>query len=245
MFTKALDDIYVQGGWCTVFDDWWYLGQILGLEKTGKKFLMNARSNDIPFVLGAQRPAGNRLVEIFDQAEHLLFFRDNDEQNLRRIGGVGWLDSTLIRVARRAPGAVPVPLHEHAVRAHVPVEGAGALTLGASNDCLGGCAALPRAPGLLGKSTGGGSLRLAASEPSLTLYLNLNHGLPGRMLSVIRFAPRAKGGPMAEQAQDWAAAKVAEQVAADVVAAVKASGRYTPLIEQLADKALSALESGA
>jgi hypothetical protein len=97
VFTKALDDIYVQGGWCTVFDDWWYLGQILGLEKTGKKFLMNARSNDIPFVLGAQRPAGNRLVEIFDQAEHLLFFRDNDEQNLRRIGGVGWLDSTLIR----------------------------------------------------------------------------------------------------------------------------------------------------
>ena len=50
---------------------------------------------------------------------------------------------------------------------------------------------------------------------------------------------------MAEQAQDWAAAKVAEQVAADVVAAVKASGKYQPLIEQLADKALSALESGA
>lgn len=97
VFTRALDDIYVQGGWCTVFDDWWYLGQILGLEKTGKKFLMNARSNDIPFVLGAQRPAGNRLVEIFDQADHLLFFRDNDESNLKRIGGVGWLSSDLIR----------------------------------------------------------------------------------------------------------------------------------------------------
>jgi hypothetical protein len=97
VFGRALDDIYVEGGWCTVFDDWWYLGQILGLEKAGKKFLMNARSNDIPFVLGAQRPAGNRLVEIFDQAEHLLFFRDNDEQNLKRIGGVGWLDSGLIR----------------------------------------------------------------------------------------------------------------------------------------------------
>jgi hypothetical protein len=58
---------------------------------------MNARSNQIPFVLGAQRPAGNRLVEIFDQAEHILFFRDNDEPNLRRIGGVGWLDSAMIR----------------------------------------------------------------------------------------------------------------------------------------------------
>ena len=48
-------------------------------------------------MLGAQRPAGNRLVEIFDQADHLLFFRDNDESNLKRIGGVGWLSSDLIR----------------------------------------------------------------------------------------------------------------------------------------------------
>jgi hypothetical protein len=97
VFNAALSDIYVQGGWCTVWDDYWYLTNILGLEKTGKKFLMNARSNQIPFVLGAQRPAGNRLVEIFDQAEHILFFRDNDEPNLRRIGGVGWLDSAMIR----------------------------------------------------------------------------------------------------------------------------------------------------
>lgn len=48
-----------------------------------------------------------------------------------------------------------------------------------------------------------------------------------------------------DAAQDWTAAKVAEQVAADVVAAVKASDRYKPLVEQLADKALSALENGA
>ncbi len=97
VFTKALDDIYVQGGWSVVMDDYWYLSHILGFEKTAKKMLMNARSNDIPLVIAAQRPAGNRLVEIFDQADHLLFFRDNDDQNLRRIGGVGWLDSTLIR----------------------------------------------------------------------------------------------------------------------------------------------------
>ena len=36
-------------------------------------------------------------MEIFDQADHILFFRDNDEANLRRIGGVGWLSSDLIR----------------------------------------------------------------------------------------------------------------------------------------------------
>jgi hypothetical protein len=97
VFSKALADIYIQGGWCAIFDDYWYMTHILGFEKTSKKFLMNARSNDIPFVLGAQRPAGNRLVEIFDQADHLMFFRDNDRANLDRIGGVGWLDSGMIR----------------------------------------------------------------------------------------------------------------------------------------------------
>ena len=45
----------------------------------------------------AQRPAGNRLVELFDQTTHLFFFRDNDEPNLRRISGVGWLSSEAIK----------------------------------------------------------------------------------------------------------------------------------------------------
>lgn len=97
VFSACLDDVYTSGGWCVVWDDYWYLTHILGMEKVAKKFLMNARSNDIPFVLGAQRPAGNKLVEIFDQADHLLFFRDNDEANLKRIGGVGWLDAAAIR----------------------------------------------------------------------------------------------------------------------------------------------------
>jgi hypothetical protein len=96
-FNAAISDIYVDGGWCTVWDDFWYLVHILGLEKVSKKMLLNARSNDIPFVVGTQRPAGNRLVELFDQAHHLFFARDNDEPNLKRIGGVGWQSSDLIR----------------------------------------------------------------------------------------------------------------------------------------------------
>jgi hypothetical protein len=97
VFGKALRDIYVQGGWCLVLDDYWYLAHILGFEKQTKKFLANARSNDIPMVVCAQRPAGNRLVELFDQSTHLFFFRDNDEPNLKRIAGVGWLASGPIR----------------------------------------------------------------------------------------------------------------------------------------------------
>ena len=97
VFSKALSDIYAAGGWCPVFDDYWYLAHILGFEKQTKKFLANARSNYIPMVICAQRPAGNRLVELFDQTTHLFFFRDNDEPNLRRISGVGWLSSEAIK----------------------------------------------------------------------------------------------------------------------------------------------------
>ncbi|HEY1706410.1 MAG TPA: hypothetical protein VGG75_42600 [Trebonia sp.] len=97
VFGKALRDIYANGGWCPVFDDYWYLAHILKFEKQTKKFLANARSNDIPMVVCAQRPAGNRLVELFDQSTHLFFARDNDKSNLDRIAGVGWLDSDVIR----------------------------------------------------------------------------------------------------------------------------------------------------
>lgn len=97
VFGKALPDIYSEGGWCPVFDDYWYLAHILGFEKETKKYLANARSNYIPMVICAQRPAGNRLVELFDQSTHLFFARDNDEPNLSRIGGVGWLNAGPIR----------------------------------------------------------------------------------------------------------------------------------------------------
>ena len=97
VFGKALADIYAQGGWCPVFDDYWYLAHILDFERQTKKYLANARSNYIPMVICAQRPAGNKLVELFDQATHLFFFRDNDETNLKRIGSVGWLNSGPIR----------------------------------------------------------------------------------------------------------------------------------------------------
>lgn len=97
VFEPALHDIYAQGGWCPVFDDYWYLSNILKFEKETKKYLANARSNNIPMVICAQRPAGNRLVELFDQSTHLFFARDNDKSNLDRISGVGWLSADPIR----------------------------------------------------------------------------------------------------------------------------------------------------
>lgn len=96
VFGRAIADIYAQGCWCVVWDEFWYMCTILGLEKEARIFLQQARSNMISFVIGAQRPSRIPL-EVFDQATHLFFSRDNDERNLERISGIGYLASDPIK----------------------------------------------------------------------------------------------------------------------------------------------------
>jgi hypothetical protein len=96
VFRRAFADIYSSGGWCTVWDEFWMMCRILKMEDEARIMLQQARSNDISFVMGAQRPSRIPL-ELFDQATHLFFWRDNDEVNLKRIGGVGWLNAGPIR----------------------------------------------------------------------------------------------------------------------------------------------------
>jgi len=96
VFKTALEDIYAQGGWCVVWDEFWAMCTMLGMEKEARVLLQQARSNKIAFVMGAQRPSRIPL-ELFDQATHLFFSRDNDERNLERISGIGWLASGPIR----------------------------------------------------------------------------------------------------------------------------------------------------
>lgn len=96
VFRRAFHDIYGQGGWCTVWDEFWMMCSILGMEKEARIMLQQARSNDISFVIGAQRPSRIPL-EVFDQTTHLFFWRDNDEANLKRMGGIGWKSANEIR----------------------------------------------------------------------------------------------------------------------------------------------------
>lgn len=96
VFLRAFHDIYGAGGWCVVWDEFWMMCSILGLEKEARIMLQQARSNDISFVIGAQRPSRIPL-EVFDQTTHLFFWRDNDEANLKRMGGIGWMSANEIR----------------------------------------------------------------------------------------------------------------------------------------------------
>lgn len=96
VFLRAMSDIYAQGSWSVVWDEFWFMCQMLELEKEARVLLQQARSNRISFVMGAQRPSRIPL-ELFDQASHLFFSRDNDERNLERISGIGWLAADPIR----------------------------------------------------------------------------------------------------------------------------------------------------
>lgn len=96
IFTEAFKRVYAQGGWCVVWDEFWMMTQILGLERQARIMLQQARSNDNSFVMGAQRPARIPL-EMYDQTTHLFFWRDNDESNLKRISGIGFLAADPIK----------------------------------------------------------------------------------------------------------------------------------------------------
>lgn len=86
VFHAMLDDVWSAGCVCVVWDDFWYLVRILGMELDAKQNLLNARSNDSPQVIAAQRGAGNRMVELFDQPTWLFFARETDPRNLQLLG---------------------------------------------------------------------------------------------------------------------------------------------------------------
>lgn len=86
VFNEALDDMWSAGGVCVIWDDFWYLVRILGLELDAKQNLLNARSNDSPQVIIAQRAAGNRMVELIDQPTWLVYARETDPRNLQLLG---------------------------------------------------------------------------------------------------------------------------------------------------------------
>src|SRR3954463_10799425 len=96
VFHHAFGAIYREGGWTVAIDETWYMSNTLGLSGDVKMFLLQARSLDISLVCATQRPASVPL-EIYDQSSHLFFWRDNDENNLRRLSGISWRSADMVR----------------------------------------------------------------------------------------------------------------------------------------------------
>lgn len=94
----GLQTMFVQRNWAINVDEVSYLANDLRLDKELRLIWQQGRSIGLSLLAGTQRPAFVPLL-IYDQATHLFFWRDNDEANLRRIGGIGYLNAREIREA--------------------------------------------------------------------------------------------------------------------------------------------------
>lgn len=96
VFHDAIYSILRSGGWCTLWDEAAYLADDLGLTAAMRTLWQQGRSLGVSIIACTQRPAFVP-VTAYSSATHLFFFRDNDEVNLSRIGGLGGIAAGPIR----------------------------------------------------------------------------------------------------------------------------------------------------
>jgi len=96
VFDNAFKSIYRETGWCIVLDEGYYVSKVLQLGNRMRTIWTQGRSLGISFVVATQRPRWVPL-EMYDQSTHLFFWRENDDDNLSRIGGMGAAPSRLVR----------------------------------------------------------------------------------------------------------------------------------------------------
>lgn len=95
-FTHAMESMFMEGSWCVAIDELMYVYQKLKIRDIVDVLYLQGRSKKVSLCASFQRPR-NVSMYCYDQATHLFFFRDNDEENLKRIGGIGSLDAKIIR----------------------------------------------------------------------------------------------------------------------------------------------------
>jgi len=97
-FGYAMEVAYEQGSWCVVIDEGKMICDTFGLTPEVEMLLQGGRTLGVSVIMGVQRPVKIPLAA-YDQATHLFFFREGDEANLKRIGGIGGVSNKLVREA--------------------------------------------------------------------------------------------------------------------------------------------------
>lgn len=82
---KALNQIYMSGGWCVFFDETGYVGGLLKLTSPLVMLLNQGRSSGISVVTAMTRPksmVARIPPETFNQCRHILVFRYESEDEI-------------------------------------------------------------------------------------------------------------------------------------------------------------------
>lgn len=95
-FEGALAKAFKTGGWTIYLDEARYICDTLRLAPDCEILWQQGRTLGVTMVVGTQRPVRIPLAA-YDQATHLFFFRENDDRNLKTLGGLGGVDNRVIR----------------------------------------------------------------------------------------------------------------------------------------------------
>ena len=85
---ETLENVFVTGSYAVLIDELSYVLNALKCRTEIEQIWQQGRALDISLVTCALRPSHIPLLA-YDQATHLFMFRDNDETNLKRMGGLG------------------------------------------------------------------------------------------------------------------------------------------------------------
>lgn len=84
----ALTRVFVAGGYAVLIDELSYVIDELKCRDEITQIWQQGRALGISLVTCILRPSHIPLLA-YDQATHIIMFRDNDERNLKRMGGLG------------------------------------------------------------------------------------------------------------------------------------------------------------
>jgi len=96
VFVETIGHIFSERGWTVFIDEVAYFTHTLRMEPYLKALWEQGRSIKISFMAATQRPKAVPL-HMYDQPTHLFFFRYGDENDLKRIGGIGFLNRKAIQ----------------------------------------------------------------------------------------------------------------------------------------------------
>jgi hypothetical protein len=95
---RALEEMFAAGKWTVFADEVSYLCRDLGLGNVLRTLWQQGASDGVTVVAATQRPAWVPL-DLYSAPTHLFLWRTNDEQDLRRIGGLNGLSPKVVRQA--------------------------------------------------------------------------------------------------------------------------------------------------